>query len=70
MSRLDFGRPLVPIPIPYVHDDIVNVLHHLLPNKAFPVDLLGHEWRVPLSWAHNPSQHVLTFYRDQLDTQT
>ncbi|RVW61700.1 Serine/threonine-protein phosphatase 7 long form-like [Vitis vinifera] len=29
----------------------------------------GCRWRVPLSWAQNPSR-VLTFYRDQLDAQT
>ncbi|RVW24349.1 hypothetical protein CK203_098646 [Vitis vinifera] len=37
---------------------------------TLPVDPLSHKWRVPLSWSHNPSPHVLTFYRDQLDAQT
>ena len=71
MGRPDFGRPLVLIVVPHVHDDVVDGLHdHLLPDEALPIDPLGHRWRVPLSWSHNPSPHVLTFYRDQLDAQT
>ena len=65
MGRPDFDRPPMPIVVPHVHDDVVYGLHdHLLPNEALPVDPLGHKWRVPLSWSHNPSPHVLTFYRD------
>ncbi|RVW88638.1 Serine/threonine-protein phosphatase 7 long form-like [Vitis vinifera] len=71
VGRPDFGRPPVPIVVPHVHDDVVDGLHdHLLPDEALPIDSLGHRWRVPLSWSHNPSPHVLTFYRDQLDAQT
>ncbi|RVW27261.1 Serine/threonine-protein phosphatase 7 long form-like [Vitis vinifera] len=71
VGRPDFGRPPVPIVVPHVHDDVVDGLHdHLLPDEALPIDPLGHRWRVPLSWSHNPSPHVLTFYRDQLDAQT
>ena len=71
MGRPDFGRPLMPIVVPHVHDDVVDSLHdHLLTYEALPVDPLGHMWRVPLSWSHNPSPHVLTFDRDQLDAQT
>ncbi|RVX16716.1 Serine/threonine-protein phosphatase 7 long form-like [Vitis vinifera] len=71
VGRPDFDRPPMPIVVPHVHDDVVYGLHdHLLPNEALPVDPLGHKWRVPLSWSHNPSPHVLTFYRDQLDAQT
>ncbi|KAL6314941.1 hypothetical protein AAG906_029161 [Vitis piasezkii] len=33
-------------------------------HEGLPTDPLGCRWRVPLSWAQNPS-HVLTFYRDQ-----
>ncbi|RVW58989.1 Serine/threonine-protein phosphatase 7 long form-like [Vitis vinifera] len=44
--------------------DLISVMRQL------PVDPLGHRWRIPLSWSHNPSPHVLTFYRDQLDAQT
>ncbi|KAL6330569.1 hypothetical protein AAG906_040500 [Vitis piasezkii] len=71
VGRPDFGRPPVPIVVPHVHDDVVDGLHdHLLPDEALPIDPLGHRWRVLLSWSHNPSPHVLTFYRDQLDAQT
>ena len=71
MGRPDFSRPSVLIVVPHVHDDVVDGLHdHLLPDEALTIDLLGHRWRVPLSWSHNPSPHVLTFYRDQLDAQT
>nr|CAN82232.1 hypothetical protein VITISV_005122 [Vitis vinifera] len=38
-------------------------------HEGLPVDPLRCRWRVPLSWAQNPSR-VLTFYRDQLDAQT
>ena len=38
-------------------------------DEGLPTNLLGCRWRIPLSWAQNPS-HVLTFYRDQLDAQT
>ncbi|RVW75039.1 Serine/threonine-protein phosphatase 7 long form-like [Vitis vinifera] len=38
-------------------------------HEGLPADPLGCRWRVPLSWAQNPSR-VLTFYRDQLDAQT
>ena len=71
MSRPDFDRSSAPIVVPHVHDDVVDGLHdHLLPDEALPIDPLGHKWRVPLSWSHNPSPHVLTFYKDQLDAQT
>ena len=71
MGRPDFGRPLVSIVVPHVHNDVVDDLHdHLLPDETLPIDPLGHRWRVPLYWSHNPSPHVLTFYRDQLDAQT
>ena len=46
-----------------------GLLDEALSNKILPTDLLGCRWRVPLSWAHNLSR-VLTFYRDQLNTQT
>ena len=68
MGRPDFGRPPVPIVVPHVHDDDLH--DHLLPDETLPIDPLGHKWRVPLSWSHNPSPHVLTFDRDQLDAQT
>ena len=68
MGQLDFGCPLVPIVVLHVYDDVVDGLHdHLLPDEALLVDPLGHKWRVPLSWSHNPSPYLLTFYRDQLD---
>ena len=71
MGRPDFGRPLVSIVVPHVHDDVVDGLHdHLLLDEALPIYPLGHRWRVSLSWSHNPLPHVLTFYRDQLDAQT
>ncbi|RVW59856.1 Serine/threonine-protein phosphatase 7 long form-like [Vitis vinifera] len=71
VGRPDFGRPLVLIVVPHVHDAVVDGLHdHLLSDEALQVDPLGHRWRVPLYWSHNPSPHVLTFYRDQLDAQT
>ncbi|RVW20358.1 Serine/threonine-protein phosphatase 7 long form-like [Vitis vinifera] len=71
VGRPDFGRPLVLIVVPHVHDVVVDGLHdHLLSDEALQVDPLGHRWRVPLYWSHNPSPHVLTFYRDQLDAQT
>ena len=71
MGRPNFGHPPMPIVVLHVHDDVVDGLHdHLLPNEALPVDPLGHRWRIPLSWSHNPSPHVLTFYQDQLDAQT
>nr|CAN62346.1 hypothetical protein VITISV_006921 [Vitis vinifera] len=38
-------------------------------DEGLLADPLGYRWRVPLSWAQNPSR-VLTFYRDQLDAQT
>ncbi|RVX21640.1 Serine/threonine-protein phosphatase 7 long form-like [Vitis vinifera] len=48
VGRLDFGRPLVPIVVPHVHDDVVDGLHdHLLPNEALAIDPLGHKWIVP-----------------------
>ena len=63
MGQPDFGRSPVPIVVPHVHDDVIDVLHgHLLLDEAFPVNPLGHKWRVPLSWSHKPSPHVLTFY--------
>ncbi|RVW94352.1 Serine/threonine-protein phosphatase 7 long form-like [Vitis vinifera] len=46
----------------------VTLLQALL-HEGLPADPLGCRWRVPLSWAQNPSR-VLTFYRDQLDAQT
>ena len=71
MGRPDFGRLPGPILVPRVHNDVVDVLQdHILPDEAHSVDPLGYRWRVPLSWAYNPSPHVLTFYRDQLDSQT
>ena len=71
MGRPDFGRPPVPIVVPHVYDDVVDGLHdHLLLDEALPIYPLGHRWRVSLSWSHNPSPHVLTFDRDQLDAQT
>ena len=71
MGSHDFGRPPVPIIVSYVYNDVVDDLHdHLLPDEALLVDPLGHKWRVPLSWSHNPSPYLLTFYRDQLDAQT
>ncbi|RVW42730.1 Serine/threonine-protein phosphatase 7 long form-like [Vitis vinifera] len=55
VGRPDFGRPPAP-----------PAAQHLEHDAA---DDLPAEWRVPLSWAQNPSR-VLTFYRDQLDAQT
>ena len=44
MGRTDLSRPPVLIPVPYVHDDVVDVLHdNLLLDKAFPIDPLGHK---------------------------
>ena len=71
MGQPNFNRPPVPIVVPHVHDDVVDGLYdHLLSDAALPIDPLGHMWRVPLSWSHNPSPHLLTFYGDQLDAQT
>ncbi|KAL6323421.1 hypothetical protein AAG906_038990 [Vitis piasezkii] len=53
--------------VPHVHDGLHD---RLLPDEALTIDPLGHRWRVPLFWSHNPSPHVLTFHRDQLDAQT
>ncbi|XP_019080373.2 serine/threonine-protein phosphatase 7 long form homolog [Vitis vinifera] len=43
--------------------------YEALLHEGLLADPLGCRWRVPLSWAQNPSR-VLTFYRDQLDAQT
>ena len=44
MGRTDLSRPPVLILVPYVHDDVVDVLHdNLLLDKAFPIDPLGHK---------------------------
>ena len=68
MGQPNFRHPSVPIVVPYVHDDVVDGLHdHLLLDEALLINPLGHRWRVHMSWSHNPSPHVLTFYRDQLD---
>ncbi|KAL6313700.1 hypothetical protein AAG906_010118 [Vitis piasezkii] len=74
----DFGRPPTLQPKDLEHDATDDLpaeqLDHGLQDKALlheglPTDPLGCRWRVPLSWAQNPSR-VLTFYRDQLDAQT
>ncbi|RVW71982.1 Serine/threonine-protein phosphatase 7 long form-like [Vitis vinifera] len=52
----DFGRPPAPPTAQHLEHDVAD-------------DLPAEQWRVPLSWAQNPSR-VLTFYRDQLDAQT
>ena len=79
MGRPDFGRPpTFPTAQHLEHDAVDDLpaeqLDHGLQDKALlheglPADLLGCRWKVPLSWAQNPSR-VLTFYRDQLDAQT
>ena len=79
MGHPDFGRPLAPPATQHLEHDVANdlpveQLDHGLQDEALlheglPADLLGCRWRVPLSWAQNPSR-VLTFYRDQLDAQT
>ncbi|RVX07230.1 Serine/threonine-protein phosphatase 7 long form-like [Vitis vinifera] len=58
LGRPDFGRPPAPPAAQHLEHDAVDDL---------PAEHL--EWKVPLSWAQNPSC-VLTFYRDQLDAQT
>ena len=50
-------------------DEDQGLQDEALLNVGLPIDPLGCRWRVPLSWAQNPSR-VLTFYRDQLDAQT
>ncbi|RVW34841.1 Serine/threonine-protein phosphatase 7 long form-like [Vitis vinifera] len=52
----NFGRPPAPPTSQHLEHDVAD-------------DLPAEQWRVPLSWAQNPSR-VLTFYRDQLDAQT
>ncbi|RVX06235.1 Serine/threonine-protein phosphatase 7 long form-like [Vitis vinifera] len=79
VGRPDFGRPPAPPAVQHLEydaaDDLpVEQLDHGLQDEALlheglPADPLGCRWRVPLSWAQNPSC-VLTFYRDQLDAQT
>ena len=79
LGQPDFGRPPAPPAAQHLEHDAVDDLpaEHLeqglqdeaLLNEGLLADLLGYRWRVPLSWAQNPS-HVLTFYRDQLDAQT
>ncbi|RVX02949.1 Serine/threonine-protein phosphatase 7 long form-like [Vitis vinifera] len=79
VGRPDFGRPpTFPTAQHLEHDAVDDLpaeqLDHGLQDKALlheglPADLLGCRWKVPLSWAQNPSR-VLTFYRDQLDAQT
>ena len=50
-------------------DEDQGLQDEILLDEALLVDLLGCRWRLPLSWAYNPSR-LLTFYLDQLDTQT
>ena len=79
LGRPDFGRPSAPPAAQHLEHDAVDDLpaEHLeqglqdeaLLHEGLPADPLGCRWRVPLSWAQNPSR-VLTFYRDQLDAQT
>ncbi|RVW33467.1 hypothetical protein CK203_096587 [Vitis vinifera] len=54
LGRPDFGQPPTPSAAQHLEHDVTDDLPR---------------WRVSLSWAQNPSR-VLTFYRDQLDTQT
>ena len=78
LGRPDFDRPPTPPAAQHLEHDAADDLpvEHLdqgLQNEALLdegllADLLGCRWRVPLSWAQNPSR-VLTFYRDQLDAQ-
>ncbi|KAL6316687.1 hypothetical protein AAG906_019618 [Vitis piasezkii] len=79
LGRPDFGRPPAPPAAQHLEHDAVDDLpaEHLeqglqdeaLLHEGLLADPLGCRWRVPLSWAQNPSR-VLTFYRDQLDAQT
>ena len=79
MGRLDFGRPPAPPTAQHLEHDAADDLPHeqldhglqdeTLLHEGLLADPLGCRWRVPLSWAQNPSR-VLTFYRDQLDAQT
>ena len=47
-------------------DEDQGLQDEALLDEGLPTDPLGCRWRIPLSWAQNPSR-VLTFYRDQLD---
>ena len=79
LGRPDFGRPPTPPIAQYSEHDAADDLpvEHLdqglqdeaLLNEGLLADLLGYRWRIPLSWAQNPSR-VLTFYQGQLDAQT
>ncbi|RVW77125.1 Serine/threonine-protein phosphatase 7 long form-like [Vitis vinifera] len=79
LGRPDFGRPPTPPIAQYLEHDAADDLpvEHLdqglqdeaLLNEGLLADLLGYRWRIPLSWAQNPSR-VLTFYQGQLDAQT
>ena len=79
VGRPDFGRPPAPPAAQHLEHDAVDDLpaEHLeqglqdeaLLHEGLLAALLGCRWKVPLSWAQNPSR-VLTFYRDQLDAQT
>ena len=76
MGRPNFGRPPTPLAAQHLEHDVTDdlpaeQLDHGLQDEALLyegllVDPLGYRWRVPLSWAQDPSR-VLTFYRDQLD---
>ena len=55
MGQPDFTCHSRPIPNTYAHENVVDVLQDV----ALP---LGYRWRAPLSWSHNPSPHVLSFY--------
>ena len=76
MGRLNFGWPPASQVAYHLEHDAIDDLpaKHLdqglqdeaLLDEGLPTDPLGCRWRVPLSWAQNPSR-VLTFYRDQLD---
>ena len=71
MGRPDFGRPPAPPTAQHLEHDAADDLpaeqldHELqdeaLLHEGLPVDPLRCRWRVPLSWAQNPSR-VLTFY--------
>ena len=79
LSRPYFGRSPASLAAQYLEHDAADDLpaeqldHELqdeaLLNEGLLADPLGCRWRVPLSWAQNPSR-VVTFYRDQLDAQT
>ncbi|KAL6318110.1 hypothetical protein AAG906_035255 [Vitis piasezkii] len=69
MGRLDFGRPPIMRSMIYRWRLDHGLLDEALLHEGLLADPLGCRWRVPLSWAQNPSR-VLTFYRDRLDACT